>query len=288
MDKEIDLDLINLLNAFSNKIAYKILYLYHLFPNGFNLTDTSKELDEKTSTVNDHLEKLLDARLIYKEHKEYKLSIFGNYVLNSINKFETLNKLKEILGKLPAQKIPLNFIDDLIPHIDKVEIQTNQWKFMRISNILINQIQSEMKETPVELKILGWKSLSLSLDIIKTYFNNLTLAPQSLQGFFDKTNFELISDKKIIDDIKTNDRIMEILRTTDLKERIMICKNVEKFDFTLLRYKDLIHFFLNEEKKEGINYSVFFKNNSGALDFFNKVYAYYLHDSVSLQSSMDS
>lgn len=284
MDKEIDSDYLDLLNSFSNKIAFKILNLLHNSLNGFNLTDTAKNIGEKTSTVNDHLEKLLNAHLIYRENKNFHLSNYGNFVLNYLNNLRILDNLKEIFGKLPARRIPLEYIHELIPSIKNVEIQTNQWKFMQISSSIIKQIQVDVKKGPVNLKILGWESLALSLDIIENYFKTLTLAPQSLQNFFNKTNFELISDKGIIEDIRNNQRLVKIMRTTDLKKRIMIFEKVEKFDFTLFRYKDTIHLFLNEETKGGIDYSILFKDNPGAIRFFKKVYDYYLEDSNPLQS----
>jgi predicted transcriptional regulator len=284
MEKEIDSDYLDLLNSFSNKIAFKIMTLLHKSVNGFNLTDTANSIGEKTSTVNDHLEKLFNARLIYRKDKKFHLSNYGNFILNYLNNLKILDRVKEIFGNLPARRIPLEYIHNLIPSIKDVEIQTNQWKFMKISSSIIKQIQVDVKKGSVNLNILGWESLALSLDIIENYFQTLTLAPQSLQEFFNKTNFELITDRGIIEDTKNNQRLIEIMRSTDLKQRIMICEKVEKFDFTLFRYKNTIHFFLNEETKGGINYSVLFKDNPGAIRFFNKVYDYYLEDSNPLHS----
>ncbi|MHA1284606.1 MAG: winged helix-turn-helix transcriptional regulator [Promethearchaeota archaeon] len=52
-----------LLNSFSSEIAYKILNLY-MVKGGLNLTETAREIREKTSTVRDHLNRLTKTQLI--------------------------------------------------------------------------------------------------------------------------------------------------------------------------------------------------------------------------------
>ena len=67
-NKETD-DFFSLLNSISSEIAHKILNLYSENTKGLNLTETSNKIEEKTSTVRDHINRLLAANLIYKKEK---------------------------------------------------------------------------------------------------------------------------------------------------------------------------------------------------------------------------
>ncbi|MGV9200454.1 MAG: hypothetical protein ACOC4M_16730, partial [Promethearchaeia archaeon] len=127
----------------------------------------------------------------------------------------------------------------------------------------------------VDLKVLGWRSLTLSMNIIQNYFKKITLDRYSIQQFFQNTNFELISDKGIIEEIQTTEKLKEMVERTDIKENIYVYEDLEKFPYTLLKYNEIIQFFLNKgEKMEVGNYFTLEKNET-ALTFFQELFNHF-------------
>lgn len=264
-----------LLNILSTEISYKILLLYSECKQGINLTNTAQMIDEKISTVRDYLNRLLNAKCIYRVDKEYYLSNFGSLLLNYLKKIKKYHNLRKILGNISAEAIPTKYIELLDPIVDNIDIKSDQWQFMSVSSKIISKIQDGMGQKGVDLKVLGWRSLTLSMNIIQNYFKKITLDRYSIQQFFQNTNFELISDKGIIEEIQTTEKLKEMVERTDIKENIYVYEDLEKFPYTLLKYNEIIQFFLNKgEKMEVGNYFTLEKNET-ALTFFQELFNHF-------------
>ncbi|MHA1335205.1 MAG: hypothetical protein ACTSPW_05580 [Promethearchaeota archaeon] len=267
-------DFIKLLNSFSSEIAYKILNLY-MVKGGLNLTETAREIHEKTSTVRDHLNRLTETQLIYKKNKKYYLSNFGSFILKYLKNLEIFNRTRMVFGQIPAELIPSEFIQELVPFISDIEVQSDQWKFMNISNKIMSQIKEDIGKKDLELKVIGWNSLSLSLEILNNFLGTSAADEKALNRFLKNMNFYLITDKEILKDIAENPILTKIIRNIKLKERIRICDAVEIFEFTLFKYKNIVQFFLNEKGKLGVGHHFILENKPEAVRFFDNVFNYY-------------
>ena len=136
-------DLVAVLSSFSNEISLKILETYHNNRDGLNLTDTSKFIEEKTTTVKDHLTKLMDSNLIYIQEKNYHLSYFGALIFKLIRNIKILNKTRKMFGQVPSDLIPTQFIFKLLPYLEKITVLSNQWAYMNIGNKVIEIIKND-------------------------------------------------------------------------------------------------------------------------------------------------
>ncbi|MFO8020797.1 MAG: hypothetical protein R6U96_19395, partial [Promethearchaeia archaeon] len=114
MDNRFNEDFERLMNSLSSHISHKILLLYS-HQEGFNLTSTSQEIKEKISTTQDHLNKLLSQRLVYRIDKDYFLSSFGEYHLRQLQNLALFEKSKSLFGKIPKGLIPPEIVDKLCP-----------------------------------------------------------------------------------------------------------------------------------------------------------------------------
>jgi len=276
-DKNTD-NFFQLLNSISSEIAHKILNLYLENSQGLNLTDTSNKIEESTSTVRDHINRLLDANLIYKKEKFYFLSNFGSFILRYMKHLEIFNKTRKVFGQIPAELIPSKFIQELVPHISDIEIKSDQWEFMTISTRLMDKIRAEYKTNPGELRVIGWEHLSKALEIMKNLLMKDMDIPYS--EFLNLTDFELISNKRILKDIIEHKEIRKMAEL--IKDRVHICENIEKFEFILFKYKQTIQFFLYEGGKLGMGHHFVLEDNPDAVKFFDNVFNYYLNQSVPL------
>ncbi len=279
--KENNSGFFSLLNSISSEIAYKILNLYQEDIKGLNLTETSRRISEKTSTVKDHLGKLKNSKLILKKNKNYYLSNFGSYILKNLKDLEIFNKASLIFGQIPAELIPSKYMRKLIPHLKEVKIQSDQWQFMTMTNRTLNQIKNDLGKGNVELKVLGWRSLVLSTGIIQEHFKTVKLEKNSVKNFLESVNFKLISDKELLDDLE-NEQIKSLLDDVSVKNRIRICEDIDKFQFTLFRYNQIVQFFLNEKDQVGIGHYFLIENNVHVVEFFNDVFDYYWQKSKPL------
>ncbi|MHA1150436.1 MAG: hypothetical protein ACTSR8_19635 [Promethearchaeota archaeon] len=269
-------DFIKLLNAFSSEIAYNILNLYSN-KSGLTLTNTSNELGKEisTSTIRDHLNRLIEAHLIYKKEKQYYLSNFGSFILKNLRSLEVFNKARQIFGQIPAELIPSEFIQKLVFDLKDIEVESDGWQIMYISSNILNQINQDIGIQGNELKILGWKkSLSLSIEIIQKNLTKVSFDITSMNKFLEDLNFELITDQTFIDEINKNKQLREMVDQTSIKNRIFVCEKVENFSFTLFKYNKIIQFFLNEENKQFL-----IEDNDPAVEFFDSVFQYYLNQS---------
>ena len=244
-------DLASLLNSLSNEISLKILKLYKLNKDGLNLTDTSKIIKEKKTTVKDHLKKLVDSNLIYIHEKKYYLSYFGALVLEQVSNVELLNSTRKIFGSISSEMIPTRFITKFIPHLKGVKVFTNQWRFMNIVNELIDIIKKNHKDGKTALKLIGWNSIPFSLAIMRSSFNNIMTEEESIKQFYMDTGLMVITDESFLRNTKEIEQVKDMLAIPEVQKRTMICQDVEKFNFMIVRYDNYITFFLNRSQEAG-------------------------------------
>lgn len=273
-DKEAD-DFFSLLNSISSKISHRILNLYSERVDGLNLTETSNSLNEKTSTIRDNLNKLLSTNLIYKKEKNYYLSNFGSFILRYMKHLEIFNKTRQVFGQIPAELIPSEFIQELVPHISDIEIQSDQWKFMTISTRIMNKIMADLNTEPGTLRVIGWESLTKALEIMNTFFKT-----KPIDEFLAAVDFQLISPKEILKDIRKQGEIKKIAQVAG--DRIFICEDIENFKFILFNYNQIVQFFLSEGGNVGMGYHFVLEDNPEAVKFFDNVFEYYLKKSKPL------
>ncbi|MFX1385131.1 MAG: hypothetical protein ACFFBP_22125, partial [Promethearchaeota archaeon] len=244
-------DLVSVLSAISNEISLKILKAYEHDKNGLNLTDTSKLIEEKTTTVKDHLAKLMDSNLIHIQDKKYYLSYFGLLILEQVKNIELLNETRKIFGHVSSDMIPTRFLTQLIPYLKGVKVFNNQWAFMNLGNKLIDIIKKSIGEKKSVLKLIGWNSIPVSLEIMRSSFIDLLTEKEAMKQLFIDINLSLITDKSFLDNIGDNKQIKEMMLIPEFKERILICQDIDKFNFMLIRYNKYLTFFLNTSQEAG-------------------------------------
>ena len=273
-------DFINLLSSFSSEIAFKILSLYSNNQKSYTLTETAREINEKTSTVKDHLIKLVNATILYKTDKTYNLSNFGSFIINYVKNMEILNRLKMIFGELPAELIPSEFIHEVLPYIEDITVQIDVMKLANISNRILKQIDHDLGKKKVVINMLGWKSLALSEDIIQDFFKGVSLdRDDSIEEFLTNTNFKLIAGKKMLEELNHNPKYRKRLENPDINKNFFIYEEIDTFKFTFFKFNDKIQFFFNEQNKMR---HFLVENNPKAIDFFDKVFNYYFNKSIPL------
>lgn len=272
MENVKDSNYVELLNSISSEIDFKIINLLVNRPNGLNLTDTANVINEKTSTVRDHLNSLLESKIIYRKEKLYFLSNYGNYVFYNLQKMEEFHKTKEIFGKLSFDVIPAHFLYDLAKDISDVELYSGKWQFMAESNRIFKIIKNSIGKIDNDLRIIGWSGLDLSMSILKNYFPEIN--PQQL---IKHSNFQLISDKTLLDEIKQKKKIKEIIDETDFVKRTFIWEGEKDFQFTLFKYNSIIQLFLNEEDDSTGHYLVL-EDKLSFIKFFDDLFNYYMEN----------
>lgn len=271
-------DFANLLNSFSNEISLKILKTYERAKAGLNLTDTSKIIEEKNTTVKDHLIKLLDSNLIYVEEKKYYLSYFGALILEQIRNIELLDRTRRIFGHISSDMIPTRFVAKFIPYLKGVEVSTNQWAFMNVGNKLIDIIKNNLGVNKTVLKLIGWNSIQLSLEIMRNSFPNIFTEKDAMKKMFDDHNLSLITDKSFLKEMGDNNMV-KAMSLPEFKERVLIYPNVEQFNFMLIRYNKYITFFLNTNREANLGPYFIIKSKKNdkpsPIEIFEEIFEYF-------------
>lgn len=279
-------DLVSVLSAISNEISFKIIKAYEHDRNGLNLTDTSKLIEEKTTTVKDHLTKLMDSNLIYVQDKKYYLSYLGLLILEQVKNIELLNETRKIFGHVSSDMIPPRFLIQLIPYLKGIKVFSNQWAFMNLGNKLIDIMKNNIGENKTVLKLIGWNSIPISLEIIRNSFNNLLTEKMDMKQFFMDINLSLITDLSFLSNIEDNDQIKEMMLIPEFKERILICQDIEKFNFMLIRYNKYLTFFLNTSQETDLGpYFIIRSKPKGdhhAIKIFEEIFEYFSKKSTPL------
>jgi predicted transcriptional regulator len=278
-------DFATLLNSFSNEISLKILKTYERAKDGLNLTDTSKIIEEKNTTVKDHLIKLLDSNLIYVQEKKYYLSYFGALILEQVRNIELLDRTRKIFGHVSSKMIPTRFVTKFIPYLKGVEVSTNQWAFMNLGNKLIEIIKNNQGVKKIVLKLIGWNSIQLSLEIMRNSFPNIFTEKDAMKKLFNDINLSLITDKSFLEEVGDKN-IIKAMALPEFKERVLIYPNLEQFSFMLIRYDKYITFFLNtnQEANLGPYFIIKSKKNDdpSPIETFEEIFEYFSKRSTPL------
>jgi len=188
---------------------------------------------------------------------------------------EIFNKTRQVFGQIPAELIPSEFIQELVPHISDIEIQSDQWKFMTISTRIMKKIVTDLNDEPGKLRVIGWESLTKALEIMDTFFKT-----KPIDEFLEATDFQLISPNVILNDIRKQGEIKRVRQIGG--ERIRICEDIENFKFILFNYDQIVQFFLSEGGNVGMGYHFVLEDNPEAVKFFDNVFQYYLKKSKPL------
>ncbi len=280
-----------LLISISSIISYKILTLYSSDNKGWNLTDTAHNLQLPISTIQDYLLKLLNSNLIYKKAKLYYISNFGSFFLTELQNFEIFNKFCHIFGKIPAEIIPSRFIHELIPYLTDIKIEETSWHFMTVFNEMMNHFKNSLNrpENAFDLKVLGWWDIDFDFHMLKTYFKDLEMNIESMQRFFKNSNLNIrvISHKKIVDEIKADKSLVELMKHFNLFDGFRIF-DIESFNFTFLKYNQKISLFLVKDNDIDAKHHIFFENNSGMNKFFDDLFHYYWKRSIPITEFLKS
>ena len=278
-------DLVRVLGAFSNEISLKILNAYSKNKNGLNLTETSKIIQEKTTTVKDHLTKLLDSNLIYVKGKTYYLSYFGALILKMVDRIEILNRAKSLFGQVSSDLIPTQYIFKLLPHLKNVKVFNSNWAFINVGNKIIDFIQNDKsKNKNYELKLIGWNSVTTALEIARSSFKNVAVDLNNIKDFIIDVNLKMITDKSFLNDLDKNEILKNLHNIPEIQERVLIYDGFEEFNFMLIRYNKYITFFLNESQDENLG-PYFILTDSprikpSAIDIYEEIFEYFANKST--------
>ena len=279
-----------LLISISSINTYKILKLYNSNNEGWTLTHTAHKLHLPISTIQDYLVKLLNVNLIYKKAKLYYISNFGSFFLRELQDFEIFNNFSQIFGTIPAEMIPSHFIHELIPFLADVEIEEGSWHFMTIINELMTQLKNSLNiaENSFELKILGWWNIDFDFHMLKTYFKDIEMNIESMERFFKNSNLniKIICHRKILDEIKEDKSIIELMNHFNLFKDFRIF-NIESFNFTFIKYNQKISLFLIKDNDIDAKHHIFFDNNPGMNHFFENLFNYYWKRSDPIADLLD-
>lgn len=146
---------------------------------------------------------------------------------------------------------------------------------MTISTRIMKRIVNDLNTQPGKLRVIGWESLTKALEIMETFFKT-----KPIEEFIESTEFQLISPKVILDDIKKQGDIAKVRQIGG--ERIRICEDVENFTFILFNYDQIVQFFLSEGENVGMGYHFVLEDNPEAVKFFENVFQYYFKKSKPL------
>lgn len=279
-------DFVSLLSSFSNEISLKILKSCEENRDGLNLTDTSRYIKEKTSTVKDHLVKLMDSNLVYLNKKKYFLSYLGMLILEQITNIAVLNNTRKIFGNVSNEVIPIKFIIKIVPYLKGARICFNQWTFMSVGNKIIDIIKNNVEDKKFELKLIGWNSVPIALEITRSFFSNARGENDVMKKFVVDTNLKLITDNSFLNNIEVNGQLEDLFIIPEIKERILVCQKIERFNFMIIRYDKYLTFFLSPSQEAGLGpYFIIRskpKDKSRILDIFEEIYEYFSNKATPL------
>ncbi|MBN1216942.1 MAG: hypothetical protein JXA99_16085 [Candidatus Lokiarchaeota archaeon] len=266
-------DFQNLLHIISSPLTLKILKLYK--NNSYNLTETSKLIDEAISTVQDNLNKLKKINLIKKENKYFSLTNLGSYILNSLNRFEILSNFNNIFGKINSESIPSKLLYDYLPYFQN--INTNQSSFDFIANInnIFKKIKDTSKNSTFQLGLIGWWDFNFEYKLFKMFYDDFDFLDGDIPNELKNFKLQIVTDKTILQFFKGNNKILDLFENQyNIKEKIRIYDR-NFFQFTILKINEILIFSLI--KDGDIDYhNYFIINDQPKLqEFFDSLYKYY-------------
>jgi predicted transcriptional regulator len=265
-----------LMQSLSSNLAFQILDLYETKETGYSLTETARTLDHPVSTVQEYLKRFQNTSLIFKKEKKYVLSNFGSYILSELREFKKVSKLNEILGKIPANMIPDDFISVLVKDLSNMKIDINSVDYMSILHETGEKLKTDVEEGDHTFKLMGWWDLEMDLGFFRTIFKELELDIPTFTRFYEHFDIKLIINENLYEEIENHPKIYEIIRHFSAKEEII--RVYEEFNgckFSILRYDHYVLFFLIKDNDIDFKNMVFFSKNKNALEFFELLFDYY-------------
>ncbi|MGV9203074.1 MAG: hypothetical protein ACOC44_03530 [Promethearchaeia archaeon] len=272
------------MNSVSSHISHKILLLYHSHSEGINLTGTSKLIKEKISTTQDHLNKLLSQGLIYRRDNDYFLSSFGQYLLKQLQHIARMEKSKLLFGKIPKGLIPPEIVDKLCLALGNCTIIKTSWNFMNTMDEYINDMKKNLKKTPQYLGVIGWWSLEYDFEMLKMHFPNIDMNSENLKKFLKHFKMKMVTHKAFLNEIKNHKLLGQLLNEEDLLKNFRIYEGIDRFNFCVLRFNRVLGIFLTDKTDIDFQNNLFFKNNEGALEFFEELLDFYWERSTPLKN----
>lgn len=282
MDTPPEIFIDSLFNALSSQESLEILHL--LQEQGQNLTDTANHIAIPISTTQDKLRKLVESNLVFIEKKTYHLSSLGNYLLSTIQNLEALSKLRYIFGHIPANSLPMAFLEELIPIADQMDFQESPWHFLNIFDQLLNQFKREIQDGSFssEIRIIGWWNLDFDLELLNTYFPQQGFDPHFYINFIKNVKIRLLGDKTFADELLRDENFKELGPILDEYKYIQIIEDDKPFNFTLIEIEGTIGMFLVKNHELDFKHH-FFLTHPKAHDLFDRVFKSYAERAISLQ-----
>ncbi len=274
-----------LLNTISNETAHDLLNLYK--ENSYNLTDTARKLALPISTVQDNLKKLIQSRLLFVREKKYHVSSLGDYLLTKLNEIEPILRLQNFFGDIPADLIPHQFIEHLLPFIKEIDIQETSWHFFNIIDKLLSKFKEEIDEGTFkgEIRVLGWWSLEFDLALLKTYFPDRTIDMEFYLTFFKNVRFHQITDKKFVEELRNHEFFQDMKKYLEMEDNIRIMEDIT-FNFTIMEIEGSMCFFLVRNDDVDIQHH-FILENPKSQSIFNSIFTKYQEKSLSLHDYLE-
>jgi len=265
-----------LMQSLSSNLSVKILNLYNSEGRGYTLTKTARTLDQPVSTVQEYLKRFQATSLIFKKQKKYFLSNFGSYILSELRKFKKINKLNEILGKIPAKVIPSNFISILIQGLSNMKIDINSVDYMNLLYEMGEKLKKDVEKGDHIFKLIGWWDLEMDLGFFRTFLTELELNIPTFTRFYEHFDLGLIINEKFYEEIENHQKIYKIINHFNAKEEIMrVHKLFNDCKFSILRYDQNIIFFLIKDNDIDFKNMVIFEKNEKAVEFFELLFEHY-------------
>ncbi|MFX1570891.1 MAG: winged helix-turn-helix domain-containing protein, partial [Promethearchaeota archaeon] len=271
-----------LLHTISSPVTYDILRLYS--KRNYNLTETAKNLNLSISTVQDNLKKLEKSELIYSNKKKYQLSGFGKFILLELEKINKFNKLNQFLGKIPADLIPPQFLNELAKNVSNIHIGTSSMTFMSYMNDIIKDLKNAIVNGYHEFKVIGWWSLKMDIDFFKTFFKGFELNIPTFEKISKHFKFELITNETVLNEILNDKNFNELINHFQAYESIQISEKLKNCNITIIGYEKLVVFLLVENNDFNLSNFLFIEDNDNCLQFFENLFNYYLKSSKSIES----
>ena len=278
------------LTSISSVLSYNILKLYFNANCGFSLTETKEKLNESISTVQDHLKRLLSLKIIIKEQKTYVISNFGSFIFTELEKFKIINRVRDFFGQIPDKLIPARFLNELIPYLSDFEIHRTSVQFMDEMHEMMSKMTQQLETGKHNVKVLGWWSLKMDLDFLKTFYKDINLDTPSMEKLFESVDFKLILTENVVSEMLENEQIIKLTQQVDIftsAEYIRILEQSEKFNFTIMKSDDYIGFFLIIKDDFDPKHFIIAQNNPGLEKFFNDLFDYYWERSIPLEQCLN-
>ncbi len=162
---------------------------------------------------------------------------------------------------------------EFLPYLKNIEIHNSIWDFIKEMNLFLSQIKFDLDEE-IECKILGRWSSDLVFNFLKAFPNDLIIDIQSLEKFVNNIKSCLISDNTYLKEILKNQNNKNRDKYFRLIEEVRIVDKIDLFNFTIVKYGNIICILLFEGEKLNFNNYLIIKNDLNMFEFFDKLFEY--------------